>query len=74
MAEKGGIPQVFKTSGNVETPVQGLSSDAGLGKPPAPDAYGPVGTGSIGTGEKKPGGNAKALDAWFGTKSPGGGK
>lgn len=74
MSEKGGIPQIFTTTGNLVTPVQGLSSDAGCGKPPAPDAYGPPGTGAIPSGSKYPGGNSKAMTAWFGVQSPGGGK
>lgn len=74
MAEKGGISQIFSTSGNLAHPVEGLSNDAGCSKPPAPDSYGPVGSGSIPSGSKYPGGNSKAITAWFGTQSPGGGK
>ena len=75
MADKGGIPQLHTTGGNIVSPVEGLSSDAGLGKPPAPDAYGPPGKGGeIPSGSKVPGGNEKAMTAWFGTSSPGGGK
>lgn len=74
MAEKGGISQAHQTSGGISHPVEGLSNDAGLGKPPAPDAYGPVGTGSLPCGGKTPGGNSKAINAWFGSQSPGGGK
>jgi hypothetical protein len=74
MAEKGGIPQLFTTGGNIVHPVEALESDAGCGKPPKPDAYGPVGDASMPTGSKMPGGNEKAMKAWFGSEHPGGGK
>lgn len=70
-----GPSQTFTTTGNVVTGVEGLSSDAGSGKPPAPGAYGAVARGpDIPSGEKMPGGNAKAMGAFFGSKNPGGGK
>lgn len=70
-----GPSQNFTTSGNLSTPVEGLSSDAGSGKPPPAGAYGAIAKGpDIPTAEKMPGGNAKAMGAFFGSKNPGGGK
>jgi hypothetical protein len=70
-----GPSQFHVTSGNIVSPIEGLSSDAGLGKPPAPGAYGARADGpAFPTGEKVPGGNAKAMGAYFGSKNPGGGK
>lgn len=66
------IKQVFTTSGNIATPVEGLSSDAGLGKPPVPGCYGQADTGSIPSGEKMPSGTGRAMKAYF--KGHGGGK
>ena len=71
---KGGESQLHTTSGNVVSPVDGLSNDAGLGKPGAPGAYGPVEDGSIPSGSKVPSGNSKAMGAFFGSAKPGGGK
>jgi hypothetical protein len=73
-SDKGGMPQLHTTGGNIVHPVKGLSNDAGLGNPGAPGAYGPVEDGSIPSGGKMPGGNAKAMNAWFGSANPGGGK
>ena len=74
----GGVPvgpsQFSVTSGNVISVVEGLSSDAGSGKPPAPGAYGAIGTTEFPSAEKIPGGNPKALGAFFGSSKPGGGK
>ena len=75
----GGVPvgpsQFHVTSGNLISPVEGLESDAGLGKPPTPGAYGARADGpSFPDSGKFPGGNAKAYTAYFGTKNPGGGK
>lgn len=75
----GGVPtgdaQLHTTGGNVVTPVCAFQSDAGLGKPPRPGAYGaPERGGEIPSGSKMPSGNSKAMGAYFGTKNPGGGK
>jgi len=70
-----GPPQHFTTSGNIVHPVEGLSNDAGCGNPPQPGAYGARADGpGYPSAEKVGGGNAKAMSAYFGTKSPGGGK
>jgi len=69
-----GCPQFFETSGAVITPVEGFSSDAGLGKPPAPYAYGKPSDGEFPSGGKMPGGNGKAMKAFFGSGKPSGGK
>lgn len=71
---KSNIPSIFTSSGNVVTPVQGLSNDAGCAKPPGVGAYGAPGEGTIPSGEKMPSGNSKALGAFFGSQNPGGGK
>jgi len=74
----GGVPvgddQFHVTAGNVITPVGGLQNDAGVGKPPKPGVYGAIGEGEYPSGSKVPGGNGKAIGAWFGSKNPGGGK
>lgn len=75
----GGVPvgeaQFHVTGGNIIQPVCGLQNDAGLGKPPAPGAYGaPERDASFPEGSKMPSGNAKAMGAFFGSKNPGGGK
>lgn len=69
-----GDPQVTTTGGNVVTPVAGLSNDAGIGKPPRGGAYGAIADGDIPTGSKMPGGNSKAMNSFFGSQNPGGGK
>lgn len=66
------IKQVHVTGGNVVSPVEGFSSDSGLGKPPAPDCYGMPDTGAIPSGEKMPSGTGRGLKAYF--KGHGGGK
>lgn len=71
---KVGIPQIITTPGNVVSPVQGFTADAGSGKPPTVGPYGAVGEATIPSGEKVPGGNSKAIGAFFGSKNPGGGK
>lgn len=58
--------QFTVTGGGVITPVEGLSSDAGLGKPPAPGEYGAQPSGEFPSSGKVPGGNAKAMSAYFG--------
>lgn len=73
-SDKGGEPQLSTTSGNVVTPVNAFSHDAGVGSQPCPGAYGPVEDGSIPSGSKVPSGNSKAIGAFFGSASPGGGK
>jgi hypothetical protein len=68
-----GDPQTTTTGGNVVTPVAGLSSDAGAGKPPRGGAYGAIADGpDIPSGSKMPGGNSKAIGAFFGSQNPGG--
>jgi len=75
----GGVPvggdQFHTTSGGLISPVEGLSNDAGVGKPPKPGVYGAIAEGPSFPGSgKMPGGNGKAIGAFFGSKKPGGGK
>lgn len=73
-SDKGGESQLTTTAGNIVTPVAAFDHDAGVGKQSCPGAYGPVEDGSIPSGSKMPSGNSKAMGAWFGSGSPGGGK
>jgi hypothetical protein len=69
-----GPPQFHVTTGNLIAPAEGFANDAGAGAPPATGPYGAIAKGpQIPSAEKYPGGNAKAIGAFFGTKSPGGG-
>jgi|HubBroStandDraft_6_1064221.scaffolds.fasta_scaffold02042_19 hypothetical protein len=62
-----GCPQVFVTKGNIVTPIEGFSSDAGAGEPPRPGMYGQARMGpEIPKGEKKASGDEKAMSAYFG--------
>jgi hypothetical protein len=70
--DRSEIKQVHITPGNVMSPVEGFSSDAGLGKPPTVGCYGAPGDGEIPTGEKMGGGTGRAIKAFF--KGNGGGK
>lgn len=67
-----GPPQIHITGGNVVTPVDNLASDAGLGSPPTVGPYGAPGEDDIPSGSKMPGGNSKAIRAFFGSGKPGG--
>ena len=69
-----GAPQDYTTGGNVITPVEGLSVDAGIGKPPRGGPYGAIGDGEFPTAGKMPGGNSKAINSFLGSGNPGGGK
>jgi hypothetical protein len=70
--EKSDIRQIHITPGNIASPVEGFSSDAGAGKPPTVGCYGAPGEEMIPSGEKMPGGTKSAIKAYF--KGNGGGK
>jgi hypothetical protein len=72
MDDKSHISQGTTTPGSVFTPVEGFTSDAGCGKPPAVGMYGRPGEGEIPTGGKEPSGTGRAIKAYF--KGNGGGK
>lgn len=63
---------VFKTAGGVITPIEGLSNDAGLGKPPTVSCYGKPTETAIPDSGKEGGGTNRAIKAFF--KGMGGGK
>lgn len=61
-----GIKGVFISGGNIASPIEGLSSDAGLGKPPKVGEYGEPSMAAIPTAEKKGKGTGGAITGYFG--------
>lgn len=63
--DAAGIKGVFPSQGNVVAFAEGLSSDAGCGKPPKVGEYGAPSHAEIPSGEKMPGGTGRALKTYF---------